>query len=365
MRATGDGSSREDATPRAGSGLCHHPRRMRSSLVWVFALLALTACDRRADPDWIAARIEEARARNAAAVVEHGAEDERRDWTLTLVGPDGTTEVLPFARVAAMATDAIATTESAESRSSQILHFRGARLSRFVSRVAGGESASDVTILASDGFRATVAMDDVQRFSIMLATEAEGVPLGRDHGGPLYSVFPLTEHPDLASRYTSSWWVFYVTHLVIGTAPPSVRVAARAFDAAALDALPRVSITAEVGYRVGWPEEPVRLSGVRLRDLLALAGTPVLPGGRVRVLSRAPITHSAERPTYVSASDVLEHDVILALRYGAGDDPIPSRLGGPLTLAFPAEVVPRIEEYDWLTFVDELAVEAPGAADGE
>ncbi len=326
-------------------------------------MLALLACEPRMDDAWIAAQLDEAHARNTAAVLEHGEDDERRDWTLTLIGPDGTTEVLAFGRVAALATDEIHTTESAEARSTEVLRFRGARISSLIDRVPGGALASEVTILASDGFRATVGMDDVRLYSILLATEVGGTPLGRDHGGPLYSVFPLTEHPELSARYTSSFWVFYVTHLMIGTAPPVLRVGERTLDTAALEALPNVSITAEVGYRVGWPSEPVRLSGVRLRDVLAAVGTPVLPGGRVRVLSRAPITHSAERPTYVHASDVLANDVILALRYGEGDDPIPSRLGGPIALAFPAEVVERMEEHDWLTFVDELVVEPPPAGE--
>jgi hypothetical protein len=329
------------------------------SFVALVANLALVACGGRQDDAWVAARVAEAHEQNAAAALAHGQEDERRDWTLTLVGPDGTTDVLPFARVETLATDEVRTTESAEARSSAVLRFRGARLSQLVRRVPGGDSASDVTILASDGFRATVAMEDVRLFPIMLATEVDGAPLGRDHGGPLYSVYPLTEHPELSARYTSSFWVFYVTHLMIGTAPPAVRVGERTLDAAALEALPNVSVTAAVGYRVGWPSEPVRLSGVRLRDVLAAASMPVLPGGRVRVLSRAPITHSDERPTYVGASDVLEHDVILALRYGDGDDPIPSRLGGPVALAFPSEVVDHMEEHDWLTFVDELVVEPP------
>jgi hypothetical protein len=332
---------------------------MRRGIVLCLAMVWLVACDRRADEDWIAARLAEAHERNEAAALEHGQEDERREWTLTLVGPDGTSEVMPFARVATMATDEVSTTESAESRSAEILRFRGVRFSQLVARVPGGDRATDVTILASDGFRATVLMDDVRLFPILLATEMGGTPLGRDHGGPLYSVFPVTEHPELSGRYTSSWWVFYVTHLIVGTAPPAVRIGERTLDAAALDALPRVSIEAAVGYRVGWPSEPVRLSGVRLRDVLAAAGAPAIPGGRVRILSRAPITHGDERPTYISANDVLEHDVILALRYGEGDEPIPSRLGGPIALAFPEEVLQRLDEHDWLTFVDELVPLGP------
>lgn len=327
--------------------------------VSIAAAIVVTACDPPADGDWIAARLAEAHQRDTAARAAHAGDDERSAWTLELVGPDGASEVLPFHSIAQLPHTEVTTTEPDEAAHHEVVHFAGVRISELVHRTAGGDHASDVTLLASDGFRATLQMDDVRLFPALLATDANGSPLGRDHGGPLYSVLPIMQYPELAQRYTSSSWVFYVTHLIVGTAPPAVRVGERDLDATDLASLPTTAISAVVGYRTGWPSEPVQLQGVRVRDVLALAGVTLTAEQQVRVLARAPITRSAERPTLVGGADVLGEDVILALSYGDGHEPIPSRLGGPVALAFPTSVAEHLTDHDWLTFVTELRVVSP------
>jgi len=323
-----------------------------ASIAWVTC-----ACDRPADPAWIAARLAEAHARDTTERAAHAADDERASWTLEIVAPSGHREPVPFRTLAELPRTEVSTTEPDEAEHAALIRFSGVRIADLVQRTEGAEHAPDVTLLASDGFRATIQMQDVRRFPILLAMDADGVPLGRDHGGPLYSILPITEHPDLGERYTSSAWVFYVTHLVIGTPPASLRVGDREIDAGALASMPTASLSAVVGYRTGWPSEPVLLHGVRLRDLLA--GLPLAPTDRVRVMSRALITRGSERPTLIEAADVLGQDVILALSYGESHEPIPSRLGGPITLAFPTTVAEHLTDHDWLTFVDELAI-VPG-----
>ncbi len=328
------------------------------------ALVALAlGCSTRADPAWMQAELDRAHARDREARAAHVDDDERAHWTLELVGPTGVSESVPFRDLAALPRTEIATTEPDEAAHDDVVRFSGVRILDLVRRTAGGESAPDVTIVASDGFRATVSMDDVRLFPILLAMDANGAPLGRDHGGPLYSVFPFADSPELAQRYTSSSWVFYVTHLLVGTAPPVLRVGTRELAPSDLAALPTASLSAVVGYRTGWPSEPVDLEGVRVRDVLASAGIALAPGDHVRVMSRALITRGEERPTRIAASDVLEGDVILALRYGPGADPIPSRLGGPIALAFSADVGTHLTDHDWLTFVNELVVEPASEPD--
>lgn len=328
-------------------------------LVAISVAMAATACDPPADRDWMAVRLAEARARDATARQAHEGDDERAAWTLELVGRDGVSEVLPFRAIASLPHTEVTTIEPDEAAHHALVHFAGVRISDLVHRTHDGDHAADVTLLASDGFRATLQMEDVRLFPALLATDADGSPLGRDHGGPLYSVLPITQHPQLAERYTSSSWVFYVTHVIVGTAPPAVRVGERVVSASELAGLPVVSLSAVVGYRTGWPSEPVLVHGVRVRDVLTLAGVTVNGSDRVQVLSRAVITHSAERPTLLSGADVLAEDVILALSYGESVEPIPSRLGGPVTLAFPPGVAEHLTDHDWLTFVNELSMVAP------
>jgi hypothetical protein len=334
---------------------------MGRCLLSVVAIFAI-ACDPPADPTWIAARLGETRERDVAARAAHASDDERTGWTLELVGPDGHTEALSFSTLSALPRTEVTTAEPAEASDDDLVRFSGIRISDLVHRTEGGEHAPDVTLVASDGFRATLQMEDVRLFPMMLAMDADGRPLGRDHGGPLYSVLPITQYPDVGQRYTSSSWVFYVTHLIVGTPPASVRVGERDLSAAELDTLPAATLSVEVGYRTGWPSEPVLLHGPRVRDVLALVGTAATETDRVRVLSRASITRGPGRPTYLTGSDVLTEDVILATSYGESHEPIPSRLGGPVTLAFPAGVGAHLTDHDWLTFVNELSVE-PVASD--
>jgi hypothetical protein len=217
----------------------------------------------------------------------------------------------------------------------------------------------EVTIVASDGFRATLGWDDVVRAPIMLATYRDDVRLRREEGGPLLAVFPLDDVPDLLARYTESWWVYYVTHLVVGTPAAHLRVGDVVLDDAALGALPEASVTATVGYRVGWPSEPVRVAGSSVAALLAAAGLPLPPGGRVRVSTLAPISRGPDRPTYLSEAEVRSERVIVARTWGEDGAPIPARLGGPLVLAFSDEIAREHPDHDWLTFVTDLTIEGP------
>jgi hypothetical protein len=324
------------------------------AIAWTILLIA---CDPPADPAWIAERLAETHERDTAARAAHASDDERTRWTLELIGPDGRTEALPFPTLAALPRTEVTTSLPDEAADDDIVHFSGIRIADLVHRTESGEHAPDVTLVASDGFRATLQMEDVRLFPMMLAMDADGAPLGRDHGGPLYSVLPITQYPDLAQRYTSSSWVFYVTHVIVGTPPAILRIGDRDVGAADLDSLPTTTLSAVVGYRTGWPSEPVVLHGVRVRDVLAFVGITPAETDRIRVMSRALITRNDDRPTYLTGADVLAADVILATSYGESHEPIPSRLGGPMTLAFPASVAEHLTDHDWLTFVNELAPE--------
>lgn len=332
--------------------------RHRGSIV-VACALAIAACSRRPSEAELDRLLEEARAAEQDAVRAHGQADERDGWTLAVVGEVEQPISLSWQQIEAMRATEVVTRAPAEDslRSQHASRWRGVRLDALVDRARPHEGVTEVTLVAYDGFRATVQLDDARRFPLVLAYESDGQPIPRASGGPLYAVYPIDEHPELRDRYDGRFWVFYVTHVIVGTAAPALRVGARTLDADALAALPRTTIVETVGYRTGWPSEPVRLEGVRLRDLLAAADEEVGRGEHVRVVTIAPISHGDARPTRVRADDVLGEDVIVALWWGERREPIPARLGGPIALAFPAHVGARLTEHDWLTFVEAIEVE--------
>ena len=322
--------------------------------------VGLVACDDRASEAELDLWLEEARAAEAAAQAGHADEDEVAVWTLTILGQTGSARPFLLRNSDLEAASTITVGATPPLAGAAHGRFRGARVSDLVAR-AGGPSPGvrEVTLVASDGFRATLGWDDVVRAPILLATYRDDVRLRREEGGPLLAVFPLDDVPDLLDRYTESWWVYYVTHVVVGTPEAHLRVGDRPLGEAELAALPVTAITASVGYRVGWPSEPVRVAGPSVAALLSASGVTLPPGGRVRVSSLAPITRGPDRPTYLSEAEVRSEAVIIGRTWGEADEPIPSRLGGPLVLGLSDEVARAHPDHDWLTFVTDLTVEGP------
>lgn len=359
MHARAGAAPAFDPRGPSASGACSMRAALGLAPVCLAAAL-LGACEERASEAELDRWLAEVRAADEQERALHASEDESAGWTLTVLGATGrgAPRLLGPGELEAASTETVRAAPPLVG--AQHAEYRGARIDALVARAGGAPPGVDeVTLIAADGFRATIAWSDVIRAPIILATHRDGERLRREDGGPLLAVFPLDEHPDLLARYTESWWVYYVTHLVVGTPAASVRIGTRDFDDAALAALPESELVTSVGYRVGWPSEPVRIVGPSLAALFEAAGLGLDEGSRVRVMTIAAITRGDERPTYVSADEVRSGGVLLGRAYGPDGRPIPARLGGPLVLAFSAEVARAHAEHDWLTFVTELRVEAP------
>lgn len=332
-------------------------------------------CERGPSDEQLDRWLEEARAADREAIARSSADDERAGWTLTVLTPDGASTELRWRELEQIAHTTVDTDLPPEGSVPRHARFRVATFEDILARVGGTEGHRSLTVVAHDGFRATIDVADLEAHPIGLALEADGQPIDRSLGGPLFTVFPISQTPSLVERYTSSWWVFYVTHLLLDTPPPRVRVvdrrpgrgaSPRPLETTALAGLPRNEATVSVGYRTGWPSEPVRLEGVLVRELLAARGVTLGPDDRVRVETIAPLTRSDARPTVLSADDVMLRPSMLAMRWARGSEEaahateIPARLGGPLTLAVPPAVQERLGDRAWLTHVEGLVVERAG-----
>lgn len=321
------------------------------------ATVVAVACDRGVAEATLDRELREAQAAEREERSRHGDGDESATWTLTITGRVPATVVLPYREVERLATTEYLAKPSVERADPPPARFRGARLSELLARGEAATDLSEVTLVANDGFRATFAAADVLAYPVMLSVLWDGARIPRSRGGPLFTTLPNHTSPAIAERYTYSWWVFYVTHLVADTAPVSLRVGTRTFDAAALAALPQASIELRHGFRVGWPSGIVRISGVRVRDVLAAAGVLPASADRVRVRVMAPVPDADEHAVRLDPAAIATNDLLLGLRFGPDDQPIPARLGGPIVLVFPPGVTPPSSESEWPTFVRALEVE--------
>jgi len=336
----------------------------RAALIVLALAIALAAAaaactDRPSDAELDAWR-READDWNARLVLAHGREArereaKERDWTLVVSGQTGTGKDvrLKLADLEPLATTRVRTTVATDVADKKVVEFRGVRLQDLLERAGMAPGVSEVTCVAFDAYRATVPVEDIRRYPILLALERDGQPIPRKQGGPLCLVFPESDHKELRARYTDKFWAWYVTHVIVGTETVRLRVGGREIDLAALDALAQISFEGTVGYKLHWPKRTM-LHGVRLRDALAAAGLALAPGGAVVVRGKPPVDRDPANPLKLDAADVLAFDILLATRYDDDRRPIPARLGGPVTLALPAQCAAKYGDRRWITFVEEV-----------
>ncbi len=262
----------------------------------------------------------------------------------------------PFAEVDLWADSEVVARPEVERLTGPGATFRGVRVSSLLDRAGASPDAAEVTLVANDGFRATFAVQDVRTWPVQVSVARDGEPIPRSRGGPLFGTLPNVAYPAVGERYLQSWWVFYVTHVIVDTAEIALRVGDRVFTAADLAALEQVTVTAPHGFRTGWDAGLVPIEGVRVRDVLASAGADVQPDGRVRIRVVAPVPDDDEHALRLPAAALAEDDFVLGLRYGADHRPIPARLGGPLVLVEPAAYAQGTAS-EWPTMVRGLDVE--------
>jgi hypothetical protein len=319
--------------------------------VTLLALIGLTACDASPDAAQLDAWQQEAIAENTRLQQANATTSIHAQWKLHIQGQTQKTEILNWQTLEQLATSRIRTQEPTPGSPAEPLTFRGIPVSALLDRVSATPDAEDVTFLASDSYRATVRMKDLRRHSILLATERDHKLMSRSEGGPLKLVFPSTQFPDLGKRYNDVSWVFYVTHLIVGTEKPQLQAGQKTLKAADLAQFPQTTIKTPVSYRVAWTNGEVMLQGIRIRDLLPLPKT-----GWVTVRGKSPIHRDPKNPLRLPVKLLRSCDVIIASRWGDQLQPISAQKGGPLTLAFAPSCGAIAKTFPWITFVESLEV---------
>jgi len=246
--------------------------------------------------------------------------------------------------------------------------FKGVTVASLLAKSGVAAEVKEVTFLSSNNYRVTVELEDLRNYPILLAWDRDAQPLTRSQGGPLYLVFPYTDYPELPAKYSDAYWAFYVTDMVVGNEPINLKVdskpydvGSRSFDRASLDTMPQTTITESVGYKLGWPAGKIKLRGVRLRDLMAQANLNFSDRGRMIVRSKSSLSSDRSEPVQLSAAEVVNCDIILATKWGEQEQPIPSKMGGPMTLAFSSNcqnnvtLSPKNNQH-WATFVERIEV---------
>lgn len=321
------------------------------------AIVCLGGCTARPIDEQLEVWRKEASDRNAEIVAETAKNNQQRQWNLVIQGQTATgkPETLNWSQLQDLATVNVNTIDANNTDNrSKVFKFTGIPVNSLIKKFGSQQKVTEITFVCYDAYQVTIKIEDLLNYPIILAVAKDGKPIPRNQGGPVYLIFPYTQYPDIRSKYDEGMWAFYVTHIIFGTEKAQVTVGNRKLNLADLDKLPQVSITQNTGYRVRWPSGKVNLHGARLQDVLYLAGVNLNSKSSVVVRGKPPIYQRKSEPIKLVTEDILKCNVILATKWGEDQQQIPTKLGGPVTLAFGNDCPSKSKNQWWVTFVEEL-----------
>lgn len=91
------------------------------------------------------------------------------------------------------------------------IRFEGPRLGDLAE--AGSLSGVDLLVSAENGYTSRIPWEMIRTFDPILAISANGEPLTLRTKGPVFLVWPRSEHPELLAETTDGMWTWYANHI--------------------------------------------------------------------------------------------------------------------------------------------------------
>ncbi|CAN5705259.1 hypothetical protein BH11MYX2_BH11MYX2_21600 [soil metagenome] len=332
------------------------------AIVVALALGAVACRDRPSDAEL--SRLQaEAEAANREAT-KTAPKSNQPGFTLSISGQiDKPSETLGWSDLQKLGQTHVKTVNPQSPDRASQFDFRGILLRDLLAKYGARAGATEATVVSIDGFRATFQIEDAKKYDVLLAVEADGKSIAPSSGGPIFLVYPISDHPELKDIYPDRFWAFYVSSLVVGTEAPQIVVRAPkgnfTLHAEELDHVDHATMTTKVSWKVEWPSDEIHLRGVRIKALLDSIDVDVPEGSKLLIRGKSPLHNNPAKPILIDERDLDECTPLLAMQWGPLEKPITARQGGPIALAFGKGCPARYDETDWVTFVEEIEVVPP------
>jgi hypothetical protein len=93
--------------------------------------------------------------------------------------------------------------------------FTGVLLSAFVDAVGASPDATTLKFRAIDDYEVELALADVRRWPIMLATRTNGAPMTIEDKGPTRVVFPYDQFPEIDQLTYKDLWIWQISSITV------------------------------------------------------------------------------------------------------------------------------------------------------
>jgi hypothetical protein len=91
--------------------------------------------------------------------------------------------------------------------------FRGVLLRTVLQRV--GAKGTTINATALNDFEAPIPVEEVERYDVLLATEMNGAEMKVSDKGPIWIVYPRSDHPELLDPILNDRWVWQLSSLEV------------------------------------------------------------------------------------------------------------------------------------------------------
>jgi DMSO/TMAO reductase YedYZ molybdopterin-dependent catalytic subunit len=196
--------------------------KRRWGLLGLFLVAGLTGCQSQASNEQLDQWRKEAIEENNR-LIQVNTSGLSKDWKLTIQGEIQKPVTLNWTQIEQLATTQLITQEPHSNSQKKLIEFRGIPVKNLLEEAGVQSGVKDVTIVASDAYYSTMPLNQLITQQSLLATLKEGNPIRRNEGGPLYMVY--FNNPNINPNATDQQhWVYYVTHLIIGTEALRLRI---------------------------------------------------------------------------------------------------------------------------------------------
>jgi hypothetical protein len=335
-------------------------RKSSAHLGCALLCIGLTSCQTPINQTTIIEQHQAAIAENDR-LTQANVTDLSKDWQFTIQGQTTQPLTLNWPRLTQQANTTIHSQRSYTGSPKGLSEFRGITVAQLLDQVGIEAGVTEATIVAADAYYVTLPIKDIIRNQGLLAIAENGKPMRRQEGGPLHLVYLNNDSID-PQITRQQRWVYYVTHIIIGNEPLKLKIGSKTLDRNALEKLPSHKITNTIGYKHGWKPDPVELIGVKLQDILRSQKIKLTPQSIIKIRRKSMDDRDPQKSVRIPVSVLQSCDIILAHRWGADAQPIPTNKGGPLALAYGKNCTSdAAKNLAWLPFVESLTIEHPTA----
>jgi hypothetical protein len=95
------------------------------------------------------------------------------------------------------------------------LEFTGVLLSAFIDAVGASPNATTLKFRAIDDYEVEIAIADIRRWPIMLATRTNGQLMTLEDKGPTRVVFPYDQFPEIDQLVYKDLWIWQISSITV------------------------------------------------------------------------------------------------------------------------------------------------------